>query len=241
MENIGLLLKGIGLGFSITAPVGPIAIITVQRNLAHGLLTGLASGFGSALGDLVYGIIAGLGFVWIQPMVTDYQEYFQIIGGFYLTALGLKIFLTHPVLRQDDTNGKRPGFISTALLALANPMMLLVFTAIYAASCGCTNGLGVESLFKLVIGFFIGEMLWWTLLNVVVASLHTKFNENILRFVNQASGLALISFGGYVLWTGVTKVVHNFIASQALKVKVGLDGGSTVRSLNPMSWFGGGN
>jgi len=237
MENIGLLLKGIGLGFSITAPIGPIAIIIIQRNLAHGFVTGITAGFGSALGDLAYSLIAGLGFVWVRPLVDNYPEWFHIIGGFYLTALGLKIFLTHPTLRQEDHSGKRPGFISTALLALANPMMLLVYTAIYAVSCGCKDGLGLVAIAKLVTGLFIGEMLWWTLLNGVVASLHTKFSENILRFINQAAGLSLISFGGYVLWTGVTKVVHQFIESQSLKLNVGLGG---MSNLNPMKWFGGG-
>jgi hypothetical protein len=33
-----LLIKGIALGFAIAAPVGPIGLLCIRRNLAHGRL-----------------------------------------------------------------------------------------------------------------------------------------------------------------------------------------------------------
>jgi threonine/homoserine/homoserine lactone efflux protein len=54
-------LKGIIIGFSIAAPVGPIGVLTIKRTLAEGRLSGFATGMGAAMADTVYGFIAGFG------------------------------------------------------------------------------------------------------------------------------------------------------------------------------------
>ena len=38
------LLKGIIIGFSIAAPVGPIGVLTIKRTLAEGRLSGFITG-----------------------------------------------------------------------------------------------------------------------------------------------------------------------------------------------------
>ena len=55
------LLKGIAIGFSIAAPVGPIGVLCIRRSLAEGSLMGLFNGLGAATADATYGFVAAFG------------------------------------------------------------------------------------------------------------------------------------------------------------------------------------
>ena len=57
-----ILLKGIGVGFAVAAPVGPIGLLCIRRTLANGRAAGLASGLGAASADALYGILVAAGF-----------------------------------------------------------------------------------------------------------------------------------------------------------------------------------
>ncbi len=51
----GLILKGLVLGFSIAAPVGPIGVLCIRRTLANGFRSGLVCGLGAATADAIFG------------------------------------------------------------------------------------------------------------------------------------------------------------------------------------------
>ena len=61
MFDLHYFFKGAALGFSIAAPVGPIGILCIRRTLQFGRWSGLLSGLGATLADLVYGVIAAFG------------------------------------------------------------------------------------------------------------------------------------------------------------------------------------
>ena len=51
------LIKGLLVGFSIAAPVGPIGVLVIRRTLTEGRLSGLFTGLGAAVADGTYGFI----------------------------------------------------------------------------------------------------------------------------------------------------------------------------------------
>ena len=63
------LLRGIVIGFSIAAPVGPIGVLCIRRTLANGRAVGLVSGLGAATADAVYGTVAGFGLTAVSAAV----------------------------------------------------------------------------------------------------------------------------------------------------------------------------
>src|SRR6185436_6286836 len=46
-----LFFRGLLIGFSIAAPVGPIGVLCIRRTLSDGRLSGLVSGLGAATAD----------------------------------------------------------------------------------------------------------------------------------------------------------------------------------------------
>ena len=81
--DISFLLKGLAIGFSIAAPVGPIGILCIHRTLAKGRVSGLVSGLGAATADAIYGCIAGFGLTFISNFLVSKQVWLRLIGGAY--------------------------------------------------------------------------------------------------------------------------------------------------------------
>ena len=59
--DITLAGRGIILGFTIAAAVGPIALLVIRRTLSSGWLVGIVSGLGVATADGLYGAVAAFG------------------------------------------------------------------------------------------------------------------------------------------------------------------------------------
>src|SRR5512147_2656599 len=91
-----LWLKGLILGFSIAAPVGPIGVLCIRRTLAEGHLTGFLSGLGAATADMLYGSIAAFGLTALTDLLVDQQLWLRLIGGLFLIYLGIRTFLAKP-------------------------------------------------------------------------------------------------------------------------------------------------
>jgi threonine/homoserine/homoserine lactone efflux protein len=56
-----VLPKGVLLGLSVAAPVGPIGVLTIRRTIGDGFRMGFATGLGAATADATYGLVAAFG------------------------------------------------------------------------------------------------------------------------------------------------------------------------------------
>lgn len=198
---LSLLLKGLIIGFSIAAPVGPIGILCINRTLKGGMLAGLVSGLGAALADAIYGCIAGFGLVSISQFLVAQQTPIRIAGGIFLLYLGLKIFFASSAKQNtiDTANTLWRDFISTFFLTLTNPTTIISFIAIYASLGIVDNNANYREAIVIVFGVFTGSLLWWCILSGSITLLHHKLSQNIMIWINRFSGLILLAFGIFAL------------------------------------------
>lgn len=193
--QIGLLVKGAIIGFSIAAPVGPIGVLCIRRTLSDGQPYGLVSGLGAATADALYGLMAAFGLVLITDVLVDQQLWLRTIGGAFLCYLGVRAFLSDAAAEEAKAWGKGllGAYFSTLLLTLTNPMTILAFVAILAGA-GVTEGsVGVAAVF--VLGVFLGSALWWLTLSVAVGLLRGRLNAGVMRWANRISGVMIFGFG----------------------------------------------
>ncbi|MDD4601840.1 hypothetical protein SDC9_22965 [bioreactor metagenome] len=203
--GIAVLAKGIIIGFSIAAPVGPIGILCIRRTLIHGMLTGLVSGVGAASADAIYGVIAAFGLTIISNFLLEQQFWLRIIGGLFLLYLAYTSFKA-PVVddgRTESCRGLLAAYLSTFFLTIANPMTILSFVAVFAGL-----GLGSESrdclsAGCLVLGVFLGSIFWWMLLSKTVDILRTRFDSRKLGWVNKTAGIVIGLFGLAAMLSGL--------------------------------------
>jgi threonine/homoserine/homoserine lactone efflux protein len=195
--ELGLLLKGLLIGFSIAAPVGPIGVLCIRRTLAHGRAAGLASGLGAASADAVYGCIAAFGLTFISGLLISQQSWLKLLGGAFLCYLGIRTLLAQPAERAAAAGGLglAGAYTSTFFLTLTNPTTILSFVAVFAGLGLASMGGDYAAAAMLVLGVFAGSALWWLLLSGGVGLFRARFDTRVMRWVNRISGAVITAFG----------------------------------------------
>lgn len=199
--DIGLFFRGFIIGLSIAAPVGPISILVLRRNLTEGRAAGLVSGLGVATADAFYGSLAGFGLTAVSIFLTDQQVWLRVIGGLFLCFLGVKFFLSQPAEQSAPVRkrGLIGAYFSTFALTLTNPMTIIAFTAIFAGLGLGSTARSYDSAILLVLGVFAGSAFWWLVLSLGAGLLRTKVTLRGLRWVNRISGVVIGGFGVYII------------------------------------------
>jgi threonine/homoserine/homoserine lactone efflux protein len=195
--DASLLLKGLLIGFSIAAPVGPIGVLCIRRTLAQGRAAGLISGLGAASADAIYGCIAGFGLTFISGLLISQQGWLKLIGGAFLCYWGVRTLLSQPAERAaaGDAIGLAGAYASTFFLTLTNPTTILSFVAVFAGMGLASMGGDYAAALLLVLGVFCGSALWWLLLSGGVGLLRGRFDVHAMRWVNRLSGGVITVFG----------------------------------------------
>jgi len=166
------LLSGIAVGFAVAMPVGPIGVLCIKRSLKDGFRFGLATGLGAATADASYGLLVALGL----------RSFFKPRAEAEITA---------------PKGGLLAAWFSTFLLTLTNPMTVLAFIGLIAA-------LGTASVagpYLLVLGVFIGSLLWWLLLVGGVLLVKSRLPLHALRWLDAISGTVLVAWGFWIVFS----------------------------------------
>ncbi|HZO74904.1 MAG TPA: LysE family transporter [Ktedonobacteraceae bacterium] len=195
--NTGIFVRGLLIGLSIAAVVGPMSILCIQRTVHRGFSYGLVSGLGVATADGLYGCIAGFGLTVIATFLVNQQGWIRGLGGLFLLYLGCKTLLTRPAERVAAA-AKATSFVSayasTFLLTLTNPLTILSFAAIFAG-IGVGGQGAVLAALLVVAGVFLGSATWWLLLTGGISLLRGKFTYQWLLWINRLSGSIIAIFG----------------------------------------------
>lgn len=192
-----IFFRGLIIGFSIAAPVGPIGVLCIRRTLAEGRLAGFLSGMGAASADMFYGAVAAFGLTAVQDLLVGQSNWLRIVGGIFLLYLGVKTFLSKPSEKAAESRrgGLFGAYITTFFLTITNPLTILSFIAIFAGLRLGEMGGNFLSATIMVLGVFIGSATWWLTLSTGVSLLREKFTPALLFWVNRLAGGIIFVFG----------------------------------------------
>ena len=196
-------LRGVVIGLSVGAPLGPVGLVCLRRMLTQGAMAGLASGLGAATADAMFGAMTGFGLTFITAPLEEHQQWLGVIGGLVLCGLGVRFMLSHPQLGVERVGrtGLLRAYTSTLLLTLTSPATVLSFVAMFAALGVVSRGR--LSVGLLVAGVFAGSAFWWVALATAAGALRHHVTPAGLMWVNRLSGALIVAFGVAVLVFGV--------------------------------------
>lgn len=200
-----IFIKGALIGFLVSAPLGPIGIMCIQRTLNRGYMSGFISGLGAAAADIIFAIVAGFGLSIIINFIEEKHVYFQILGGLFVLYIGYRIFVTNPVkqlrLQRLQKTRLSQDFASVFLLTISNPMAIFLFLAIMAAIKVAQDLLSIFELFTMIAGVAGGAILWW----FILASIANRFRKRIrlksIWWLNKITGSVVFLFGLVVIFS----------------------------------------
>jgi threonine/homoserine/homoserine lactone efflux protein len=197
------IIKAILIGISVSAPLGPIAVLSIQRTLNKGFKSGFISGIGAASADIIYAIIVGFSITFISDFLTKYQEYFRIIGGMFLIYIGFKIFSSNPgkqvrKLRLKGNNYYK-DFITAFFLTISNPLTILAFGAFFTGLGMVDKAGGQFPIVVMIVSVFSGALIWWLGLISIVTIFKKRIRLRNLLWINRITGSLIVVFALYLI------------------------------------------
>ncbi|MGE8205894.1 LysE family translocator [Heyndrickxia sp. NPDC080065] len=100
-----LFLKSFILGLSVSAPVGPIGLLCIQRTLSKGKSAGFITGFGAVTANIIYASIAAFGFTVVSSFLLEQEFYIKLFGSIFLLCLGINTFFKKPASTAANLEG----------------------------------------------------------------------------------------------------------------------------------------
>ncbi|WP_338665262.1 LysE family transporter [Pararoseomonas sp. SCSIO 73927] len=183
------LLLGASVGLSIAAPIGPAAVLCIERTLAAGITRGLATGFGVATVHLAYGALAiaggvGLAREWLNAAFVPF------LSGLVLLWFAVRVLRRRTVLatRAEAPPTLVSSYCGAVCFGFLNPTTPVLFAAMVPALLGPGT---VTRAPLLVAGIFIGSLAWWCALSGGISLLRGRMTARVLGVMNKAAGLAL--------------------------------------------------
>jgi threonine/homoserine/homoserine lactone efflux protein len=199
MES-SLIVQGIIIGLILSAPVGPLSLLCIQRSINDGRLHGILSGIGVATADAVYAAITFLGLTAISGFILSWQDFFRFFAGLVLIIVGIRIFLTRPGTDGDASphESYAKDYLSMVGIAIANPLTIIFLMVTLPGFGFVIGGTTLLAAAEFVGGFLAGSIAWWIILCGVIGSIRSRISTGNLVLINRVSGLFIVGVGAFM-------------------------------------------
>ena len=208
---VDIIIKGIIIGVILSAPMGPVGVLCIQRTLNKGRWFGFATGLGAALSDLMYSLITGYGMSYVVDIIERPQNmfYLKMVGSALLFIFGVYVYRGNPSKEQRPASKNKGtyvhNFITAFLVTASNPLIIFLIIALFARFTFVIPDSVPNYLLMQCVGYLfivVGALLWWFGLTYAVDKIRTTFSLQKLVVLNHVIGIVVMvaSVIGFV-WT----------------------------------------
>ena len=196
-----LALKGLLIGLSVSAPIGPVGVLCIRRSLAFGRFSGWVTGLGAASADVLCAGAAGFGMNSIAGLLAGARPWLGGVGGVLVCLVGAGICFRppgRPDAAEPAVTGLLPAYAFALFVTLINPLTLVSIVAIFSGlGIGVATDRTETAVF--IAGVALGAMLWWYLLSQAATLIRAKVSEGWMKGINLVSGLAILALGVFLV------------------------------------------
>lgn len=201
-----IFFKGFLAGIIISAPIGPVGALCIQRTMNNGRISGILSGFGAAAGDSIFAVIAVFGLTYISSLLNEKEAWFKIIGGIILLYFGLRVYLSKP---RDCSNEEMRinhfgTFGSAFLLTISNPLVILSIIAVFAVLGIVGPADNYSSTALLILGVFSGAVFLWIIACHILANYRNRISLRGVSLINKLTGVFILGCSAYAFLSLIT-------------------------------------
>lgn len=206
-----MIWRGIAIGILISAPMGPVGILCIQRTLDKGRRTGFFTGIGAAISDLLYCLLTGFGLSFIEEFIERNQNVIQLLGSAVLIGFSFYLFKKNPATQlkkpvAEDVD-PRKNILAGFLFTFSNPLILFLIIGLFARF----NFLMPEIRFyHYIVGFIsiiAGAVGWWWFVTFSIDKVRAHFNLRSMYLINRVIGVVILLFAIVGIVTSVLNLV----------------------------------
>lgn len=203
---ISILIGCVSIGIILSAPMGPIGILCIQRTLNKGRNSGFFTGVGAAASDLFYCLLVGLGISLVTDFIADHVNILQMVGSIILIIYAVYMIIHNPVSQITENLDQREDYwrdmITGFLFTLSNPLIMFLIIPLFARF---GFPLPEYKFYHVILGYVfivLGALIWWSLITFFVDKVRTHFNIRSMWLINRIIGSIILILSLYGLVTG---------------------------------------
>jgi len=204
------MLKGFLVGVCASAPIGPIAILVIQKSLSKGHKAGFISGLGASVVDTLYAFVAIFALAFAQSMIEKHQNLILIIGGFVLAAVGVSMAFSNP-FRKIRADGKpkvtTKDFGQAVVMGLSNPMAIFVMFTLFAFFGLADDSPHTWSVAPILICVSLGSVSYWFSISWLLSRFSRNFKMRTVLWISRITGAIIVIIGIALLGQGLFNVL----------------------------------
>jgi threonine/homoserine/homoserine lactone efflux protein len=212
MELIIDIVKAFLVGFAASIPVGPVAILVVQKSLSKGHRAGFVTGLGASVVDTLYAVIAVFALAFTQQFLSDHEVVILLAGGLILIGLGLSMALKDPFRKMKadgTTKASATDFMQAVLMTISNPGAIFVMLALFAFFGITEDSPSTWRVAPILLSVAGGSVVYWFLLSWGLGHFRNKFTMNTILWISRVTGALVVIIGIVLLTQGLFKVIFH--------------------------------
>ena len=203
------ILKGFAVGMCASAPIGPIAILVVQKSLSKGHKAGFVSGLGASVVDTFYAFIAIFALAFAQSFIEEHKNIILIVGGAVLIAVGFSMAFSNPFrkLKADGESSVSPkDFGQAVALGISNPMAIFVMFTLFAFFGLANDAPHTWSVTPIILAVSAGSVTYWFLMSWLLSRFRGNFRMRTILWISRITGALIVIIGIALLGQGLVNV-----------------------------------
>ena len=208
------ILKGFAVGMCASAPIGPIAILVVQKSLSKGHKAGFVSGLGASVVDTFYAFIAIFALAFAQSFIEEHKNMILIVGGVVLIAVGFSMAFSNPFrkLKADGESSVSPkDFGQAVALGISNPMAIFVMFTLFAFFGLANDAPHTWSVTPIILAVSAGSVTYWFLMSWLLSRFRGNFRMRTILWISRITGALIVIIGIALLGQGLVNVFFQAI------------------------------
>lgn len=204
--------RGIAIGLIISAPMGPVGMLCIQRTLDKGRRAGFYTGIGAALSDLFYSLLTGFGLSFIEEFLERNSNIIQLAGCAVLIAFGIYLFKKNPAksLKKpvEEEISVKKNILGGFLFTFSNPLILFLIIGLFARFNFLLPEFRVYQYFTGFLFIFVGAILWWWIITFSISKVRNHFNIRSMWLINRIIGVIILLFAVVGIFTATSALVN---------------------------------
>ena len=193
---LALAAKGLLIGILVSAPMGLVGMLCIQRTLSKGRWHGFVTGLGAMVSDIIYAMLTSLGMGVVVNFVEANQAPLQLAGSLVLSVFGYYIYQSNPVKNLRKQKERKlsftQDFITAFLLTFSNVLIVLLYIGLFARFGFILPDHSLGMIIGGIICIGIGAISWWLFITYIVSKLRKCFNVRGIWLMNRIVGSTII-------------------------------------------------
>ena len=204
------MLKGFAVGMCASAPIGPIAILVVQKSLSKGHKAGFVSGLGASVVDTFYASIAIFALAFAQRLIEEHQNIILLVGGAVLVAVGISMAFSDPFrkMKADGESSVSPkDFGQAVAMGLSNPMAIFVMFTLFAFFGLAKDEPHNWMVAPIILAVSAGSVTYWFTVSWLLSRFHGNFKMRTILWISRITGALIVIIGIALLMNSLFNVI----------------------------------